>query len=77
LPVQVLGPLTGLSAALQRYELRHSLAPLTRMPDTDQWAGWEALRDATQDALPLLRLADGELHIDQDCILSVPAGCAA
>ncbi|RMV71604.1 tRNA-lysidine synthase [Pseudomonas caricapapayae] len=74
LPVLGLGPLTGLSAARQRNALRHWLAPLTRMPDTDHWAGWEALRDATHDARPLWRLADGELHRAQDCIWWVPAG---
>ncbi|MCV4274289.1 tRNA lysidine(34) synthetase TilS [Pseudomonas capsici] len=61
-PVLALEPLAGLSAARQRNALRHWLAPLTRLPDTDHWAGWETLRNAADDARPLWRLADGELH---------------
>ncbi|UFI46341.1 tRNA lysidine(34) synthetase TilS [Pseudomonas savastanoi] len=72
LPVLRLGPLAALSAARQRNALRHWLAPLTRLPDTDHWAGWEALRDAAQDARPLWRLADGELHRAQGCLWWVP-----
>ncbi|KOP55648.1 tRNA(Ile)-lysidine synthetase [Pseudomonas coronafaciens pv. porri] len=73
LPVLGLKPLAGLSAARQRNALRHWLAPLTRLPDTDHWAGWVALRDAAQDARPLWRLADGELHRTQDCLWWLPA----
>ncbi len=53
LPVLSLEPLVGLSVARQRNALRYWLAPLTRLPDTDHWVGWETLRDAAPDALPL------------------------
>jgi tRNA(Ile)-lysidine synthase len=62
LPVLALAPIAGLSAARQRNALRHWLAPLSRLPDTDHWAGWENLRDAGTAAQPVWRLADGELH---------------
>ena len=62
LPSLALGPLRELSDARQRNALRHWLAPLTRLPDSDHWAGWYSLRDAKGDAQPLWRLADGELH---------------
>ena len=54
--------LEKLSAARQRNALSHWLAPLTRLPDSDHWSGWEDLRDAAVDARPIWRLADGELH---------------
>ncbi|MGF6161762.1 tRNA(Ile)-lysidine synthase [Pseudomonas sp. 2725] len=57
-----LAPLAHLSDARQRNALSHWLEPLTRLPDTDHWSGWEDLRDATGDACPVWRLADGELH---------------
>ncbi|QHF43568.1 tRNA lysidine(34) synthetase TilS [Pseudomonas sp. S35] len=62
LPSLALGPLRELSDARQRNALRHWLAPLARLPDSDHWAGWHSLRDAKNDAQPLWRLADGELH---------------
>ncbi|WP_201003559.1 tRNA lysidine(34) synthetase TilS [Pseudomonas cichorii] len=62
MPVLALGPLAGLSVARQRNALRHWLAPLTRLPDTDHWAGWETLCNAAEGARPSWRLADGELH---------------
>lgn len=62
LPSLALAPLCELSGARQRNALRHWLNPLTRLPDSDHWAGWDALRDAKGDAQPLWRLADGELH---------------
>lgn len=62
LPCLTLAPLAGLSEARQRNALRHWLAPLTRLPDTDHWAGWKDLRDARLAAHPVWRLADGELH---------------
>jgi len=62
LPSLALAPLCELSDARQRNALRHWLAPLTRLPDSDHWAGWHSLRDAKGDAQPLWRLADGELH---------------
>lgn len=57
-----LAPLVGLSPARQRNALRHWLAAFSRLPDTDHWAGWETLRDARDDAQPVWRLGDGELH---------------
>ncbi|EJM52622.1 tRNA lysidine(34) synthetase TilS [Pseudomonas sp. GM48] len=57
-----LAPLAQLSDARQRNALSHWLEPLTRLPDTDHWSGWADLRDATGDACPVWRLADGELH---------------
>ncbi|MGV8917885.1 MAG: tRNA lysidine(34) synthetase TilS [Pseudomonas sp.] len=57
-----MAPLKKLSSARQRNALRHWLAPLTRLPDSEHWAGWESLRDASDDAQPIWRLADGELH---------------
>ena len=57
-----LAPLAQLSVARQRNALSHWLEPLTRLPDTDHWSGWEDLRDANGDACPVWRLADGELH---------------
>ncbi|MFL1500939.1 tRNA lysidine(34) synthetase TilS [Pseudomonas sp. O64] len=62
LPSLVLAPLRELSDARQRNVLRHWLTPLTRLPDSDHWAGWYSLRDAKGDAQPLWRLADGQLH---------------
>lgn len=62
LPSLALAPLRGLSAARQRNLLRHWLAPLTRMPDSEHWAGWDNLRDAAVDAAPLWRLEGGELR---------------
>ncbi|WP_433767315.1 tRNA lysidine(34) synthetase TilS [Pseudomonas putida] len=62
LPSLELASLAKLSAARQRNALSHWLAPRTRMPDSDHWSGWENLRDATGDARPIWRLADGELH---------------
>lgn len=62
LPSLDLAAVTALSDARQRNLLRHWLAPLTRMPDSDHWAGWYDLRDAVADATPIWKLADGELH---------------
>ena len=62
LPSLELAPIACLSPARQRNALRHWLAHLSRMPDTEHWAGWEVLRDARDDAQPIWRLADGELH---------------
>ncbi|MFS2200468.1 tRNA lysidine(34) synthetase TilS, partial [Pseudomonas sp. Pseusp3] len=62
LPSLELASLEKLSAARQRNALSHWLEPLTRLPDTDHWSGWEDLRDATGDACPVWRLAEGELH---------------
>jgi tRNA(Ile)-lysidine synthase len=62
LPSLELAPLVRLSAARQRNALSHWLAALTRLPDSDHWSGWDDLRDATGDARPVWRLAEGELH---------------
>jgi len=62
LPSLELAPLAALSAARQRNALRHWLAPLTSLPDSGHWAGWEALRDAALDAAPIWPLAGGELR---------------
>lgn len=62
LPSLVLAPIAGLSAARQRNALRYWLAALSQLPDTDHWAGWNTLRDARDDAQPVWKLAEGELH---------------
>jgi tRNA(Ile)-lysidine synthase len=62
LPSLPLAPLLQLSAARQRNLLRHWLAPLTPLPDSDHWAGWRSLAHAAVDAAPIWRLARGELH---------------
>ncbi len=62
LPSLDLQAVAGLNEARQRNLLRHWLAPLTRLPDSDHWAGWYDLRDAGVDATPIWKLADGELH---------------
>jgi tRNA(Ile)-lysidine synthase len=61
-PSLEMAALEKLSAARQRNALSHWLTPLTRLPDSDHWSGWEDLRDATLDARPIWRLADGQLH---------------
>ena len=61
-PSLELAPLAALSVARQRNALSHWLEPLTRLPDTDHWSGWADLCDAANDASPVWRLADGELH---------------
>ncbi|MDO9320591.1 MAG: tRNA lysidine(34) synthetase TilS [Pseudomonas sp.] len=62
LPSLPLAPLLTLSAARQRNLLRHWLAPLTPLPDSDHWAGWTSLATAAVDAAPVWRLARGELR---------------
>lgn len=62
LPSLALPALRGLSEARQRNALRYWLRPLTPMPDSEHWAGWQALRDAAVDAGPLWKLAGGELR---------------
>ena len=62
LPSLDLSAVSALSDARQRNLLRHWLAPLTRLPDSDHWAGWCDLRDAATDAAPIWKLTDGELH---------------
>jgi len=74
LPSLVLAPLCELSDARQRNALRHWLSPLTRLPDSDHWAGWHSLRDAKLDAQPLWRLANGDLHRCGERIWWLPSG---
>ncbi len=62
LPSLPLQPLLGLSPERQRNALRYWLAPLTLLPDSEHWAGWNDLRDAAVDATPVWRLAQGELQ---------------
>lgn len=62
LPSLALAPLLGLSPARQRNALRHWLEPFTLLPDTDHWAGWEALCKAAPEAAPVWRLARGEVQ---------------
>ena len=62
LPSLELAPLEALSAARQRNAVRHWLGSLTRLPDSDHWAGWDSLRDAGPDGRPIWRLTDGQLH---------------
>ncbi|QJI42083.1 tRNA lysidine(34) synthetase TilS [Pseudomonas sp. ADAK2] len=62
LPSLELASLAKLSAARQRNALSYWLKTQTRLPDSDHWSGWQDLRDATGDARPIWRLADGELH---------------
>ncbi|MDM8349297.1 tRNA lysidine(34) synthetase TilS [Pseudomonas sp. sp1636] len=62
LPSLSLAPLRALSDARQRNALRYWLRALTPMPDSEHWAGWQALRDAAGAATPLWRLAAGELR---------------
>lgn len=62
LPSLALAPLCAVSEARQRNALQSWLAPLTRLPDTQHWAGWTSLRDADAAATPIWRLADGELR---------------
>lgn len=73
LPSLALAPLSALSEARQRNALRHWLAPLTRLPDSEHWASWNTLRDAKQDAQPLWQLADGQLHRCDGRIWWLPA----
>jgi tRNA(Ile)-lysidine synthase len=62
LPALALPVLHSLSEPRQRNALRYWLRPLTAMPDSEHWAGWQALRDAAQDAAPVWKLAAGELR---------------
>lgn len=73
LPSLALEPLRQLSAARQRNALRHWLAALTRLPDSEHWAGWRDLRDAKVDAQPLWSLADGQLHRGAERIWWLPS----
>ncbi len=62
LPSLALAPLQELSESRQRNALRHWLAPLTLLPDSEHWAGWRNLREAAVDAEPIWRLTRGELR---------------
>lgn len=74
LPVLALAPLAAMSAARQRNALRCWLTSFSRLPDTEHWAGWEALRDAGEDATPVWRLAKGEVRRGDGHIWWVPDG---
>ena len=62
LPSLALPALRGLSEPRQRNALRYWLRPLTAMPGSEHWVGWQALRDAAVDAAPIWKLAAGELR---------------
>ncbi|PKM23696.1 MAG: tRNA lysidine(34) synthetase TilS [Gammaproteobacteria bacterium HGW-Gammaproteobacteria-13] len=62
LPSLALPALRSLSEPRQRNALRYWLRPLTAMPDSEHWAGWQTLRDAASDAAPVWKLAAGELR---------------
>lgn len=62
LPRLALPALRELSEPRQRNALRYWLRSRTAMPDSEHWAGWQALRDAAIDAAPVWRLAAGELR---------------
>lgn len=62
LPSLALPVLRDLSEPRQRNALRYWLRPLTTMPDSEHWAGWQTLRDASVDAAPVWKLAAGELR---------------
>lgn len=68
MPRLSLSSLESLSLARQRNALRSWLVDLTALPDSDHWAGWDALRDAAPDAAPIWRLAAGELHKGDGCV---------
>ncbi|WP_298187874.1 tRNA lysidine(34) synthetase TilS [uncultured Pseudomonas sp.] len=68
LPRLALPALRGLSEPRQRNALRYWLRPLTAMPDSEHWVGWQALRDAAVDAAPVWRLAAGELRRSDECL---------
>lgn len=62
LPSLELASLQALSEARQRNALRHWLRAHTLLPEREHWAGWVDLRDAAVDAVPVWRLAGGELQ---------------
>ncbi len=62
LPSLDLQVIRALSPARQRNLLRRWLGRFTALPDSEHWAGWDALRDAAVDAAPVWRLAGGELR---------------
>ncbi len=68
LPSLNLPALKQLSPARQRNALQYWLATRTRLPDSDHWAGWCDLRDASVGASAVWRLTDGELHRGGECI---------
>lgn len=68
LPSLNLPALKQLSPARQRNALQYWLATRTRLPDSEHWAGWCDLRDASVGASAVWRLTDGELHRGGECI---------
>lgn len=77
LPSLNLPALKQLSPARQRNALQYWLASRTRLPDSDHWAGWCDLRDASVGASAVWRLTDGELHRGGDCIYWLNGGWLA
>ncbi|AKA26355.1 tRNA lysidine(34) synthetase TilS [Pseudomonas chlororaphis] len=74
LPSLLMAPLLGLSPARQRNALSHWLSRFTPLPDSDHWAGWQALRDAAADSCPVWRLGQGELQRAAGRIWWLPTG---
>lgn len=66
LPQLALPALRALSESRQRNALRYWLRPLTAMPDSEHWASWQTLRDATHDAAPVWQLKAGKLLRSHD-----------
>jgi tRNA(Ile)-lysidine synthase len=66
LPQLALPALRALSESRQRNALRYWLRPLTAMPDSEHWASWQTLRDATHDAAPVWQLQAGNLLRSHD-----------
>lgn len=64
-PCVNLDVLRELSVLRQKNLLRYWLAPLTLLPDTAHWVGWDSLRDAQVDAQPIWRLHNGALWRSQ------------
>lgn len=62
LPNLALGPLAALSEVRQRNALRRWLRPLSSMPDSEHWVGWQHLRDAAMDAAPIWAVGQGQLR---------------
>ncbi|TWI55501.1 tRNA(Ile)-lysidine synthase [Pseudomonas duriflava] len=73
LPSLDLETLKTLSEARQRNAIRYWLQAYTRMPDTNHWAGWHALRDASASATPAWRLEQGEVQRGAGRIWWLPA----
>lgn len=66
IPVLTLSALRVLSEPRQRNLLRYWLSDKTVMPDEAHWHGWQTLRDAAADAMPVWALHKGELRRSGD-----------